>query len=231
MIRRASAIAAKHKVVYYRSREEYNQALRASQPQIGMTLGIYVDKARTAYFFAGEDQEPSTLLHEATHQLFRKLGPVAKNVGRTTISGSSKRSPATWSRSKTHAGYWTLGGADAGRMPAARQRLLKDDFYIPLAELVALGMQDLQRHADIAKLYSQSAGLATFLLNRYPEATVQYLESVYTGHADRDTLARLTGRTYAELDQEYRAFVEGERPAEANSEFGGRNSQRPGSAQ
>ena len=115
---------------------------------------------------------------------------------------------------------FTLGGPDDGRMPAARHRLLQDDFYVPLDELVALGMQALQRHADIAKLYSESAGLAAFLLNRYPEQTVRYLESVYSGHADHDTLARLTGRSYRELDEEYRAFVAG-----ANSEIGNRNSE------
>ena len=97
-------------------------------------------------------------------------------------------------------GYATLGGADEGRMPAARHRLLKDNFYCPLAELVALGKQDLQHHTDIARLYSESAGLATFLLSRHGAATVQYLESVYTGNADRDTLARLTGCSYSELD-------------------------------
>ena len=64
--------AQKHKVVYYRSRDEYIEALRPAQPQIAMTLGIYFDTARTAYFFADEDQEPSTLFHEATHQLFQE---------------------------------------------------------------------------------------------------------------------------------------------------------------
>ena len=116
----------------------------------------------------------------------------------------------------------TLGGTEAGRIHVARHRLLKDNFYIPLAELVALGMQDVQRHPNIAQLYSQSAGLATFLLARYPEQAVRYLESVYSGHADRDTLAQLTGRSYAELDGEYREFMEGE-----NSQRPTRNSEVP----
>lgn len=149
------------------------------------------------------------MLHEATHQLFQETRPTARLVGRGDNFWIIEAVACYLESLEQHAGYFTLGGPDEGRMPAARHRLLVDNFYVPLDELVALGMQGLQRHADIAKLYSESAGLAAFLLSRYPEATAKYLESVYTGHADHDTLARLSGRTYAELDAEYRAFVEG----------------------
>jgi hypothetical protein len=107
-----------------------------------------------------------------------------------------------------HPGYYTLGGADAGRMPVARQRRLHDGVYLPLARLVRLGMQDLQDHIDIVRLYTQSAGLAAFLLDRYPEATAAYLEAVYTDRADSDTLSRLTGADYRQLDLQYREFLE-----------------------
>ncbi len=206
----------KHTVIYYRSRDEYNQALRPAQPQIAMTLGIYFDTSRIAYFFADEDQEPTTLFHEATHQLFQECRAVSKDVGQSDNFWIIEAAACYMESLDRRSGYVTLGGADDGRMPAARHRLLEDNFYFPLAELVALGKQGLQHNADIAKLYSESAGLAAFLLSRYPAATVKYLESVYTGNADRDTLARLTGRSYADLDQEYRAFMEA----------GGKNSQR-----
>jgi hypothetical protein len=212
----------KHKVVYYRSRDEYNQALRASQPQIAMTLGIYMDTARTAYFFADEDQEPTTLLHEATHQLFHETRQVTKEVGQNDNFWIVEAVACYMESLDPQTGFVTLGGADDGRMPAARHRLLKDNFYFPLAELTALGKLGLQHHSDIAKLYSESAGLAAFLLARYPAATVKYLESVYAGNADRNTLARLTGRSYPELDQEYRTFMGGGK----NSELGTRNSEQ-----
>ena len=64
-----------------------------------------------------------------------------------------------------HDGYYTLGGANAGRMPAARHRLQVDGFYIPLAESTQLGMLDLQRDERLPRIYSQSAGLADFLMH------------------------------------------------------------------
>jgi hypothetical protein len=111
-----------------------------------------------------------------------------------------------------HDGYWTLGGADAGRMSAARQRLLEARFYVPLAELVTFGVDQLQHHPDIAKIYSQSAGLATFLMHglhgRYREALANYLDEVYAGRATAHTLSELTGVAYPVLDQQYREFIE-----------------------
>ncbi|HTM53176.1 MAG TPA: hypothetical protein VL175_04075, partial [Pirellulales bacterium] len=73
--------ATQHVVVYYRDRAEYNAALRPSQPQIEISLGIYFARARTGYFFAGEDQEHGTINHEATHQLFQESRPVSPKAG------------------------------------------------------------------------------------------------------------------------------------------------------
>jgi hypothetical protein len=92
-------------------------------------------------------------------------------------------------------------------MPVARQRRLRDGVYLPLAQLVRLGMNDLQGNPDIVRLYTQSAGLAAFLLDRYPEATAAYLEAVYTDRADSDTLSRLTGSDYPLLDRQYGEFL------------------------
>jgi hypothetical protein len=202
----------KHRVVHYRSREEYNRQLSASQPQIGITLGLYVEDAHTAYFFAGEDQEPATLDHEATHQLFQECRPVARQVGGRDNFWIIEAAACYMESLEERDGYLTLGGLEAGRMLAARERLLKTRYYVPLDELVSLGRRELQHHADIARLYSQSAGLAGFLLARYPEATVKYIESVYTGTADHDTLRALTGQSYPQLDQQYRAFMQRAEP-------------------
>lgn len=207
-----------HEVVYFRTRGEYNDALRRLQPKIEMTLGIYFDTERTAYFFDGEDQDVGTLWHEATHQLFSESRPTAREVGRKhnfwAIEGV-----ACYMESLTPSAdgrYATLGEPDAGRLPAARQGLLADQFYVPLAELTAMSMADLQAHADIAKIYSQSAGLVTFFLHaeegRYRQAFVDYLRAIYDGRADENTLARLTGRSYADLDEEYRKWMQSQEP-------------------
>ena len=60
-------------------------------------------------------------------------------------------------------------------------------------------------------LYSQAAGMASFLIHddggRYRDALVAYLTDVYSGRDEADTLSRLTGVSYAELDKQYRAFM------------------------
>lgn len=176
-------------------------------------MGIYFDKVHKAYFFAGPDQQPGTIYHEATHQLFQETRLVTKEVGRTNNFWIIEAIACYMESLAEHdGGYFTLGGAAAGRLPAARQRVLTDNFYVPLGTLVTYSMEALQRDPNIAKLYSQSAGLATFLMNddagRYREAVVGYLEAVYSGRANERTLAEQTGKKYEELDAEYRQFLQ-----------------------
>ena len=68
-------------------------------------------------------------------------------------------------------------------------------------------------------MYSQAAGLTHFLIYydnaRYRDALVSYLSVVYAGRDNHDTLARLTGASYGELDKQYREFLEGKRNREA----------------
>ncbi len=97
-------------------------------------------------------------------------------------------------------------------MPAARKRVLEDGFYVPLAEMITFNRDSLQHDGRVAKLYSQSAGLANFFMhadgNRYRQPLVDYLIAVYSGKADAETLAKLTGNRYSQLDAEYRKFMQ-----------------------
>jgi hypothetical protein len=107
---------------------------------------------------------------------------------------------------------FTVGTPGAGRLPAAAQRCLKDGFYVPLAELTQLGTSDLQRRTDIGKLYSQSAGLATFFMHYrggiYRPALMEYLQLVYAGRDKPTTLEEVTGVSFAELDAQYREYLQ-----------------------
>ena len=110
-----------------------------------------------------------------------------------------------------HDGYYTLGGANAGRMPAARHRLLEDDFYVPLAELVRAGhATTCSTTRGSPQLYSQSAGLADFFMHdgggRYREALVRYLEAIYAGRATATTLGRADDRHLRKARQPVRRF-------------------------
>ncbi|HEX3724875.1 MAG TPA: hypothetical protein VHV08_01475 [Pirellulales bacterium] len=200
-----------HEIVYYRTRAEYNAALRPQQAKIDITLGIYLDQAHTAYFFAGDEQDTGTVYHEATHQLFQETRPAAPDVGWTDNFWIVEGIACYMESLATERGYCTLGGMAAGRMPAARHRLLADHFYVPLNQLVQLGMEGLQRDPNIAKIYSQSAGLADFLMHfqngRYAQPLVRYLEAIYAGRATARTLSELTASSYETLDRQYRDYM------------------------
>ena len=183
-----------HNVVYYRSREEYNDALRSRQPQIDITLGIYFGSEQMAYFFAGKDQESATLYHEATHQLFQETKSVVSDVARNENFWIVEGIACYMESLAEGQGYYTLGGRDAGRMPAARHRLLEDEFYVPLAQLVRIGMEGLQRDSRLPKLYTESAGLATFFMHdatgRYRDPLVRYLDAIYAGPSHHENAGR-----------------------------------------
>lgn len=204
--------ARKHNVVYFRDRAGYNRALLPTQPQIEITLGFYSDRQQTAYFFAGEEQQAGLVYHEATHQLFQESRATAAAVGTSNNVWIAEGIACYWETLREfEPGRYRIGGDDAGRLPAARRRLLVDQFYTPLGELVGYGLDRLQHDPNIAKLYSESAGLATFFMHydqgRYRPALVKYLSAVYTGAASEETLAKFCGQGYSDLDRQYRDFL------------------------
>lgn len=209
------------RVFYHRNRDEYVSALSRRQPMISETLGIYFDTNSEAHFFAddaGDDANApiATLYHEAVHQLFQESKPAARRTGESAnfwvIEGVATYFETLTEHDDAKTGlYYTIGQLSAGRLPMARERL-EGNYYVPLAELTRLGKYDVQRRADVAKLYSQSSGLAAFLIDgehgRYREPMVQYLEAVYTRRDNDQTLAEVTGASYSELDAAYRRFIE-----------------------
>ncbi len=130
--------------------------------------------------------------------MFQETRPAARHVGGTAnfwiVEGIATYFETLREHRDPAAGlYYTIGESSAGRLPAARERLLVEGYYVPLDELVRLGKDDLQRYRDLAKLYSQSAGLAALLMDgdggRYREPLVEYLSAVYAGRDDADSLS------------------------------------------
>lgn len=230
------------RVIYHATRDQYNAALRRRQPQIDMTLGIYFDREQESHFFAGEDQDPGTIYHEAVHQFFFESKKADKQFARLANAwategvacyfesaggsgqralfdtnlktASSPRAPSIQSlarAARTEQIHFTLGDADAGRLPAAQHRLLVDNYYVPLRELCSLGMLDLQRRKDLPQVYSQSAGLATFFMEydngKYRAAFRELLAAIYAGRDEPNTLERTTGVSFETLDRGYREFL------------------------
>ena len=205
----------RHQVIYFRNRDEYQQALRGELPLDVETTGFYWGDRRTAYFFAHENQDDSTLLHEATHQLFSETRPVVRDIGREANFWAIEGIACYMESLRFEAGNMLVGGTDAVRFQDAQHRLLVSEFHVPLSELTRWGMHALQRNPNIRMLYSQSAGLMHFLMHydqgRYRDALVAYLLAIYTGRDTPHTLAQLTGTPYDELDRQYREFVEAAR--------------------
>jgi len=204
-------------VVQHATRQQYNHHLFTRQPRIAETIGIYFDRQREAHFFVSDSKTANgnaTLYHEAVHQLFQESERARREAG-AKANFWAIEGVATWFESlvkhddKESGVYFTIGEAQTGRLPAARQRLLHEGYRVPLAELVQLGKGDLQTRSDLAPLYSQAAGLATFLMAdvELRPAFVTYLKLLYAGRTEPATLADLTNKTYPELDSEYRSFL------------------------
>ncbi len=201
----------RYKVVLFRDRQEYVEHLQRIEPRIGVSVGYYLESQKTAYFYIDDQPKDDTYFHEVTHQLFAETGRVVSGVG---VRGNAWiiEGVAMYMESLRKMGhYYTAGGIDANRLQYARYRTLSQRFYVPLEQLVAMGRQDLQQHEDIRMLYSQSAGLATMLMDYrrgvYRRALVDYLRVVYQGRDRVDSLASLASVPLADLDGQYLEFL------------------------
>ncbi len=200
-----------------RDRGEYVGALETIEPAAVRTEGMYWSPTKTAWFMAADERRGGdadadrTIHHEATHQLFSESRTVSKLAGER-VGFWAIEAVACYMESLEPAPYgWTLGGPEAGRMPAARNRVLEDGFQVPLEELASLGRREFQADERLPQIYSQISGLADFFMNgqqgRYRDPFVEYLVRVYTGSAAPDTLEKLCRRSHAELDEEFRRHL------------------------
>lgn len=88
-------------------------------------------------------QPRTTIRHEAAHQLCAESRPTSPLAGEAcgfwaieaVACYLEAAEPAAWGWTVG----WTVGGPDAGRMPAARRLLIEDGFHVPLEELASLG--------------------------------------------------------------------------------------------
>jgi hypothetical protein len=200
-------------VVYFRDRKEYvsQPALRSILGKnLDISAGAYVPQRKAAFFFFDPQGDGTTVLHEGTHQLFSESRGPASLVGRDANFWIVEGIACYMESLRREGNRLQIGGEKAGRFQDARYRL-EDGFQVPLAELTGWGIQRFQSQPDLRPLYSQSAGLAHFFMHydggRYRQPLVDYLEAVYTQRDTPQTLSRLTGTAYRQLDKEYRAFL------------------------
>lgn len=201
----------KHRIVFFRNRKEYVDYLAPRYPSVANSCGFYVIEDRTSYFFAGEEFDRATMLHEVTHQLFSELRRTSPQITERPnfwmVEGIAIHMESLHDEGRYH----VVGGFDTQRLLAARIRFVKDGFYVPLRELCAMNTQEFQTHPQMVRLYSQSAGLMQFLLHssdgRYRDAVADILREIYSGQSVMNTLPKHLGRSFEELDEEYREFI------------------------
>ncbi|MBT4887759.1 MAG: hypothetical protein HON07_11160, partial [Planctomycetaceae bacterium] len=167
------------KAILLANREEYINNLQSLEPNVGKSLGMYWTPTQTTWFFDSPDSDGQTVEHEATHQLFAECWPTNPVAG-THHGIWAMEAAACYMESieKTDFGF-IVGGRNSGRVPAAKERLFNDSFFLPLRKLAKLGRRTLQNEPDLPKIYSQLSGLADFFINgergRYRDAFVEYL--------------------------------------------------------
>ena len=225
-------------VVLCRSREEYLQVLQQMGVEGGeASTGYYNDHRETMFFYlsepatAGEKPtleniiqnniERTTRLQEQAHQLFQETSRSQPGTGEQAhlwaVEGiamlfETLSDPATTSSSNAPASPCVVfGGIEAQRTQFARLRASRQGLLFPLEKLVAIDRSSFQTDPEVRALYSQSAGLAQFLMfadnGRRREAWLAYLRQIYDGQAQLDSLPTLCGESFAELDAAYKTFL------------------------
>jgi hypothetical protein len=81
----------KHRVIWFQNRDQYVAALKDDEPLIEKTLGIYLDRQRTAFLYGDPAENVTSWLHEVTHQLFAENGRTSAAGGQEVVLGSGQR--------------------------------------------------------------------------------------------------------------------------------------------
>jgi hypothetical protein len=228
-----TASPKKFGVSYFASKAEYVQTLKAKFGlDESISLGYYMPpweakrfpKALPRSYFYRDDANPiaafETLYHEGSHQvLFETAGKAAfdRNRGNYWV----------WEGLGTYFetvrpqpdGTLLVGAPVGARMAAARQSLIGEGRYVPIAEFVAMDSHAFGEEADQAvyRNYAQAMALAVFLLNgqdgRYREPFLEYVSDGYRGRLKAGSLADALGVEFPTLDEQFVAFLKSAVPA------------------
>lgn len=220
-------VSKQHKIIIYRSREEYLRELSKYDANSVYSIGGYFPSLHCLFIYDTDESDHADLFallsHEATHQLFEECNTTVSS--RTYVEHNKRAAIANfWPiegiavysesfRFNTSHDMASLGtNLDNPRLIAAQQSLFTQEDYIPLRNYSRLSRSQFQQRRDLSHLYSQSAGLTSFFMHArnglYRNAFIRYLQSIYQGTDKPDSLEELTGKTFEELDKEYKDFME-----------------------
>ncbi len=207
-----------HVMHYYSTREEYLQRLQKEIPQIGLTHGIYLFGDRVSHFYHRPDAQGDlgTLYHEATHQLFYETSStrIRRQIGEKNHFWAIEGIACYMESFEKNDTTSRAGNPNHIRFSAARYRLLNDNYYVPLETFAAMGRTAFQGSPNISPNYSQASGLTHFFMHarnrEYRDEFIKHLTLLYSFNPrvrnNAKTLEELTGLSYTELDQLYKAY-------------------------
>lgn len=231
---KGAVLSKRFKIIVYRDREEYLRELRKHDEKVDASIGWYLPKLRCIFAYEPSPNDEfefdllSLLAHEATHQFFNECylatsgrnKPIAQPGDRANFWAVEGVAVYMETYSLTAANA-RLGGVDAPRLQQAVASCLDEGTYVPLRSYAAASRQTFQTADDLQLLYAQAAGLTYFFIYHragiYRNAFIVYLYAVYQGIDRADSLERLTGRSFEELDAEYREFLQGVRAASSDA--------------
>jgi hypothetical protein len=105
----------------------------------------------------------------------------------------------------------SLGGFEYGRLQFARVHWSRERFFVPFSELASLGREAFQKHPEVGKIYSQSAGMTLFLMThadgKYRPAMLQLVKMIYQRRAKPESLGQLCGVPASQLEDEYKQWL------------------------
>jgi hypothetical protein len=215
----------KHKVHYYRTREEFVERLVSKQREVVFSNGIYLPSDRIAYFFHKPDSAEEleeTMYHETTHQLLSESidgKPVAVGAAANfwVVEGL-----ACYLES-FHPADGTFGDPRHLRIAWAK-KYFEDGVCLPMEPFVGMSQAEFQcarmppgaaQEEKLRRHYAQAAGLCHFLMHYedgvYREALVTYLSQVYSRVEKTrnrvQSLSDLTGVSFEDLDKQYAKHI------------------------
>ena len=203
-------VPIRHQVVLYRDDQEYSWHVRRMDPSIRQrTNGYYSAPGKTAYFYAPESK---VLFHEGTHQIFLEhFFRENKSAFRNNfwaIEGIALFMETL----KIEEECYRIGNLLDNRLYAAKVYQFERNYNLPIQKLTAMSAEEVQASTEIQKIYSQSAALVHWLMfaeeGRYRKHLFELLRQTYLDTAKPETLSKLTGLSYEELDKRYAEFLQ-----------------------
>ncbi len=214
----------RYDIDHFRLQSEFINRLAKQCPSAGQINGLYLPQERKAFFYHDpklpDAASLETLYHEVTHQLLSECSTKPIPVGHSrdfwVIEGI-----ACYFESFQVAedGSITVGDINHPRIQAARDQVMVNMDYEPLARYTAAGMLVFQRGElpVLQRRYAQATGLTHFFLNYqdglYRDGFIEHLAQIYSPdervRAKAKSLEQILLVSNSTLDEQYKNYIRG----------------------